>query len=449
MRTVCNLNRGILTALSLILGIGNAADAFAVSPHLTAIKAKIDEVKDKKVACTDPLYATNATAKTNCTTKCQGKVEHWRTEAPKKVDEAIRADEAVTGRNATAGAGAVAGARDQVTSATNQADNLRAGRQAMSERGAINTGLASALESCASEVHKACKDIAPADATVASKLITACETGQTQATAAAATNKTDGLGLGDLGKGMDLATKALGLAAAGMGLMNAANQGGQSATDPNSMSSGMSGATAPTPSSLNGTENKTETANLGTGSGTSTQSPAVSFGSVNGQNTGAGSKTAAGSPGAFSGASGSAGRLGAGGSSNFGAGPAGSGVDAAGGSFKGGGAAMSSNSTGSSRPGDGSGAGAGGSGSGSGNNFEVPGNGGGRPMLGLKGGKSDIDEFTGADAAAPALASAELGARELASNGEEAAAANDGSPAESIFARVRSKYANLKTKGRF
>ena len=271
----------------------------------------------------------------------------------------------------------------------------------------------------------------------------ACINAERAANTLANTQKSDGLGLGDLGKAMDLATKGLGLAAAGMQMANAAKQQGAS-SDPNSQMSGL-GATAPTASSINGASaSGPESASLGTGKDAPT-SPNVGIGNSNGQGLVVASKATPGA-GFTAGASGS---MGGGGFGSNGLGTNGAAVTAAASSPAGGGGGGggASDSSGSSRPRDGVAGGEGAGGGSPGTNYEMnAGGGGGKPMLGMKGSKADLDEFTGA-AADSALG--DLGHRDLASTGDMQAVDVAAAESESIFERVRIKYSNLKVKGRF
>jgi hypothetical protein len=427
------------------------AHSHASSPYLTGIKTKLDEYIKKNsspLPCTGAVYSSNAQAAANCQT-CKGVVSNWKKKAPAAVDSAIAQDTSITNTNQLEAGKAVGRVENAVTSVKNEKDVATAAKLATDQREANSRHLAEEMKSCAKEIYDKCKNIAPNDAKIANGLHDACEQGGTSATTAGNQQKSDGLGLGDLSKGMDLATKALGLGAAAMQMANAANQQGQGAgTDPNSTMSG-GGATAPTPSSINdsGTSSGPESASLGTGKdGKGTSTPSVGIGSPNGQFVAASKNSqGAGNGGGSTGSSGSSGGFGSGGSNPLGANGAAAQAGGSGGGGSGGGAGGSSDSSGSSRPGaggtaDGAGAGAGG------NNFEVSG-GGGKPMLGMKGSKADLDEVTGGAAAEPALS--DLGARDPASVGEDQAGGIEAEDSESVFQRVRSKYASLKGKGRF
>lgn len=446
MRMECKLSRAFIIALTVfgtLLGAPSRSDACtATSQHETAV-AKLEEAGKKPVrlrCANTSLYDTAAKVQ-GCNT-CQQRVNHWIDEAKKAGAAAVTADRAAICAGTTGANGiAAAAARAQAALTTGVGGVAGVTGTATATRETTSRAFASATKKCADEIDENCKFLAAVDRPPPQKVMEACLNAERNANNLANTQKKDGLGLGDLGKAMDLATKGLGLAAAGMQLANAANQ--QGAGDPNSQMSGL-GATAPTPSSINGASaSGPESSSLGTGKDAPT-APGVGIGSLNGQ-TVAASRTAAGVDGFTTGASGSYGAYGSG-SSNLGANGAGPAVATAGGSGSGSGGAGSSDSTGSSRPRGGSGAGeAGGASSGS-SGYEVSGGGGGKPMLGMKGSKADLDEITGG-AVDPAFG--DLGGRDPASVGEEQAVDVAEADTESIFERVRTKYANLKVKGRF
>jgi hypothetical protein len=306
-----------------------------------------------------------------------------------------------------------------------------------------------ALDACRSTIKENCHtdrmDKSSSVAAGAKALHEYCTTGSSSAGTVYAQDKKDSMNLGDMAKTMGAAAQMLGAASQLVGLMNKGNQSGISGNDPNS---GMSGATSPTGSSINGSTGP-ETSKLDSGTASSNTGPVIGGGKV-GTNA-AGSSTANDGSNynwskttAWSTNSGGFGDPTAGGTaigSHSGSG-SGSGLhDSTGASTSGSGGRDPASAANDKRDGAG--------------NYEVSGGGGmvnRASMMGLKPGGGELNDLgNGAglgDAKTEPLADLGTGANPGA-GGETAAAADQGLAPESLFIRVRGRYANLVKAGRF
>jgi hypothetical protein len=406
---------------------------------LTKPKASVKDVQD--LTC---QYA-NATLKAKNETSCRAcgkKIKEWKEKFNSVADTASSTDKSLESQTKSS-VGSTASnlgssAKDSIAAGGSNAGTATFGELSRSKNA---SSAATQFKQCSKEIHETCDKMQPMpdDRKNAQAMLQACDDADSAASKVAAETKKSGDTLGDMGKLMDTAGKALGAAAQLAQMMQQQNQQSAATAATPSGASGDGGATSPTPSSVN-----PETSSTGaSGSGTSVQPSAVGFGvppTGNGVSTsspGASGSTSAGSsaspyrdPASSS-------------SSPLGSGAAGGAVGSSGGGGSGGGgSAGSSNGTGASRPLDGAAAV-----DAAGTNYEVNGA-GGRAIVGLKPSKGDMDAVSDGATTPPALDAAKLDDLGKAP-GDNAAAddelAHDG---ESIFLRVRQKYSLLKGAGR-
>lgn len=396
---------------------------------------KLSDVPD--MACTANGYNT-AKSKSDCN-KCKTPVNAWKAKFADRANTYQSKDQGLfssTSALTKADAVSLTSSNNEAFQKSSMADT--SAKQGQGQRATNATEAQKEFQKCIDDVSNACGGsfLDPStDKKTANTVMNACEQAKTDAGNFAAQKSKDSNSLGDMGKLMDVASKAMGAAAQ----LAQAMQGQQSqtaATDPNAGATG--GATSPTPDSLN-----PETSGTGA-SGSGVQSPVVGFGTGGGNSSGTSNTGNGGGNSSGTGTS-SASRDPASSSSPLGSGGSGGTTGVAGG---GAGAAASgaTNGSGASKPGEGFVAAAAADAAGS--NYEVNG-GGGRAIVGLKPSKGDMDAVTDGSVTPPALDPAkldDLGAKPGADNAAaDDSLAHDG---ESIFLRVRQKYSLLKGAGR-
>jgi len=367
-------------------------------------------------------------APSTCVSKCRAPVEKWKKQVSELTKTAGASDKSI----ACAGAGITgmaAGTAVNNERAQNAgSDATMAGKQSNEARAKNAQGAKAKFEQCRKEIQDGCeplfKGLGTEDKKAISAVVKACESGAKGTAQFADQKKQDGMGMGDLSKMMDLASKAMGMA-----------QQAQQQQQPSSAAE-PEAATSPTPASESAAA---EIAVNKFSSGNSTAAPTVGFGAVpevaktTGGPGGVSSSGLSGSSTSPPEGFGSAGGVEGGAAVEAGA-PAGS----SGGGIGGG-------SSGSSRAGEASAAAA----ESNANNYEMsPGGGGRSGMVGLKASKSDLDDIASGSALDTGANPEEMGARDPASEESAGIGESPMDEADSIFSRIRSKYGSLKGAGR-
>jgi len=384
-----------------------------------------DAVKNAgTMACAHPKYQPKDRAA--CTNNCKSSVEKWKKEIPELTKAAADADRTAACTGAGKAATAAGGTRDTLTAFRGQQASTAAGAGANKKREENARSASTKFEECKKEINSSCDKVPlnGGDSKIVRAVLKACEDGASGTGKFADQKKQDGLGMGDLSKLMDAASKAMGMIPQ------------QKQEEP----SNLTGPTSPTPASpaiAQTTPPETEVVKFGSTIGSST----VGFGlKPEGQKVAIAPVGSVGS--GVSGASSGGGDYGSGGGTPLPGPGAGGDTSASGGGSGGGGGGGGGGSSGASRPQEDALAAAGDAA----NGYEINGGGGTRGFGGsLKPSQADMAAVADGSLLGPLEDTA---GREPASE-EPAAAIEDAmEESDSIFIRVRNKYGSLKGAGR-
>ncbi|MGZ3672294.1 MAG: hypothetical protein ACXWR4_20375, partial [Bdellovibrionota bacterium] len=262
----------LLLALPAFLASG---PAFAITTLFDMLNGPTKSAKDLNMTCaySSDYQQSNPQAMPQCKT-CAGKVIEWRDKLEDIAKKAVAQDNALNASGATATANPASGlGSTEVGSFKASGSTANAGKSTQTARSTNAADASTQFKKCSKEITDACsgaKKLLTPDLNAAQSMQKACDDAASGAGQVAAEAKKSGDTMGDMGKLMDLASKAMGMASQ---LAQQQQQGGATSPTPDS---GNGGATSPTPNSTNGSE----TSSMAGKSGTGTVSPTVGFSAI-------------------------------------------------------------------------------------------------------------------------------------------------------------------------